>query len=44
MRKKALDAERVERVNASCDVPHRIGEKVPGAIYVETSLNPVDAF
>ena len=27
-----------------CDVPHRIGENVPGAIYVETSLNKVDAF
>ena len=27
-----------------CDVPHRIGENVPGAIYVETPLNQVDAF
>ena len=27
-----------------CDVPHWIGEKVPGAIYVETPLNQVDAF
>ena len=27
-----------------CDVPHRIGEEVPGAIYVETPLNQVDAF
>ena len=27
-----------------CDVPHRMGEKVPGAIYVETPLNQVDAF
>ena len=27
-----------------CDVPHRIGENVPGAIYVETPLNLVDAF
>ena len=27
-----------------CDVPHRIREKVSGAIYVETSLNQVDAF
>ena len=27
-----------------CDVPHRIGEKVHGAIYVEVSLNQVDAF
>ena len=27
-----------------CDVPHRIGEKVPGAIYVETPLNQIDAF
>ena len=27
-----------------CDVPHRIGEEVPGAIYVEAPLNQVDAF
>ena len=27
-----------------CDVPHRIGENVPGAIYVETPLNQEDAF
>ena len=27
-----------------CDVPHRIGENVPGAIYVETPLSQVDAF
>ena len=27
-----------------CDVPHRIGENVPGAIYVETPLNQVDGF
>ena len=27
-----------------CDVPHRIGENVPGAIYVETPLKQVDAF
>ena len=27
-----------------CDVPHRIGEKVHGAIYVEVSLNQVDTF
>ena len=27
-----------------CDVPHRIGEEVPGAIYVEALLNQVDAF
>ena len=27
-----------------CDVPHRIGENVPGAIYVEAPLNQVDAF
>ena len=27
-----------------CDVPHRIGEKVHGAIYVETLLNQVDTF
>ena len=27
-----------------CDVPHRIGEQVPDAIYVETPLNQVDAF
>ena len=26
-----------------CDVPHRIGEQVPGAIYVGP-LNQVDAF
>ena len=29
---------------ACCDVPHRIGEQVPGAIYVEAPLNQVDAF
>ena len=27
-----------------CDVPHQIGEKVHVAIYVEASLNQVDAF
>ena len=27
-----------------CDVPHRIREEVPGAIYVEAPLNQVDAF
>ena len=27
-----------------CDVPHRIGENVPDAIYVETLFNQVDAF
>ena len=27
-----------------CDVPHRIGENVPNAIYVETLLNQVDVF
>ena len=27
-----------------CDIPHRIGEEVPGAIYVEAPLNQVDAF
>ena len=27
-----------------CDVPHRIRENVPGAIYVEVLLNLVDAF
>ena len=27
-----------------CNVPHRIGENVPGAIYVEVSFNLVDAF
>ena len=27
-----------------CDVPHRIRENVPGAIYVEAPLNQVDAF
>ena len=27
-----------------CDVPHRIGEQVPSAMYVETPLNQVDAF
>ena len=27
-----------------CDVPHRIGENVPGAIYEEAPLNQVDAF
>ena len=27
-----------------CDVPHRIGEKVPNAIYVEAPLNQVDVF
>ena len=34
----------VSKWGGVCDVPHRIGKKVPGAIYVETSLNPVDAF
>ena len=27
-----------------CDVPYRIRENVPGAIYVEAPLNQVDAF
>ena len=27
-----------------CDVPHRIEENVPDAIYVETPLNQVDTF
>ena len=27
-----------------CDIPHWIGGKVPGAIYVETPLNQVDTF
>ena len=27
-----------------CDVPHRIGEKVPGIIYIEAHFNQVDAF
>ena len=27
-----------------CDVPHRIGEQVPDAIYVEAPLNQVNAF
>ena len=27
-----------------CDVPHWIGEEVPGSIYVEAPLNQVDAF
>ena len=27
-----------------CDVPHRIGEQVPDAIYVEAPFNQVDAF
>ena len=27
-----------------CDVPHRIGENVPGAIYVDAPLNQVDTF
>ena len=27
-----------------CDVPHRIGENVLGAIYVDAPLNQVDAF
>ena len=27
-----------------CDVPHQIGEKVSGVIYVEAFLNQVDAF
>ena len=26
------------------DVPHRIGEKIPGAIYVKVLFNQVDAF
>ena len=26
------------------DVPHRIGEEVPSAIYVEAPLNQVNAF
>ena len=32
------------RAGPLCDVPHRLGEQVPGAIYVETPLNQVDAF
>ena len=31
-------------VGGVCDVPHQIGENVPGIIYVETPLNQVDAF
>ena len=31
-------------VEECCDVPYRIGENVPGAIYVEVPLNQVDAF
>ena len=31
-------------IRGVCDVPHRIGENVPGTIYVETPLNQVDAF
>ena len=27
-----------------CDVPHRIGENVSDAIYVETPFHQVDAF
>ena len=27
-----------------CDVPHCIGENVPGAIYVEAPLHQVNAF
>ena len=27
-----------------CDIPHRIRENVPGAIYVEVLLNLVDTF
>ena len=27
-----------------CDVPHRIEDEVPGAIYVKAPLNQVDAF
>ena len=27
-----------------CDVPHRIGENIPGTIYVEAPLNQVDTF
>ena len=27
-----------------CDVPHRIRENVPGTLYVEAPLNPVNAF
>ena len=27
-----------------CDVPHRIEENVPNAIYVKVPLNQVDAF
>ena len=32
------------RGGAVCDVPHRIRENVPGAIYVEAHLNQVNAF
>ena len=31
-------------IESICDVSHRIGENVPGAIYVKTPLNQVDAF
>ena len=27
-----------------CDVPHQIGDNVPGAIYVKAPLNQIDAF
>ena len=30
--------------NLNCDVPHRIWENVPSAIYVEAPLNQVDTF
>ena len=33
-----------DRQEGLCDVPHRIGENVLGAIYVEAPLNQVDAF
>ena len=38
-----MDKVIIKRVG-KCDVPHRIGENVPGAIYVEAPLNQVDAF
>ena len=36
--------KRCSKLGSTCDVPHRIGENVPGAIYVEAPLNQVDAF
>ena len=34
----------LKSMNQTCDVPHRIGENVPDAIYVEAPFNQVDAF